>query len=161
MSFSIHSYKPSHKQMCKNHRQGESYEFGKFCTQTTMQSNLHTTMRLYIVCWVLSALTCMDLTLSLQMENVRFVQLALHQGKTKKSKAAVTLVNTESIWISLFARCLCMSRPQDFHAAIFFLAVLFTVDRLIERGTTQSLDEMSVTIYLPNPVLVAESLHVL
>ena len=27
------------------------------------------------------------------MENVRFVQLALHQGKTKKSKAAVTLVN--------------------------------------------------------------------
>ena len=28
------------------------------------------------------------------MENVRFVQLALHQGKIKKSKAAVTVVNT-------------------------------------------------------------------
>lgn len=42
----------------------------------------------------LSALTCMEFnTLSFQMENVRFVQLALHQGKTKKSKAAVTLVN--------------------------------------------------------------------
>ena len=27
------------------------------------------------------------------MENVRFVQLALHQGKAKKSKAAVTMVN--------------------------------------------------------------------
>jgi len=32
------------------------------------------------------------------MENVRFVQLALHQGKTKKSKAAVTLVNTDFLF---------------------------------------------------------------
>jgi len=33
------------------------------------------------------------------MENVRFVQLALHQGKTKKSKAAVTLVNTDFLFL--------------------------------------------------------------
>ena len=27
------------------------------------------------------------------MENVRFIQLALHQGKGKKAKAAVTMVS--------------------------------------------------------------------
>lgn len=31
---------------------------------------------------------------SLQMENVRFVRLALYQGKAKKAKAAVTMVMT-------------------------------------------------------------------
>ena len=31
--------------------------------------------------------------LSFQMENVRFTQLALHQGKGKKAKAAVTMVS--------------------------------------------------------------------
>ena len=42
------------------------------------------------------------------MENVRFVQLALHQGKAKKSKAAVTMVNIPvSFCISLrFFPCL-------------------------------------------------------